>query len=339
MRLAAAASCAALLASCAIDSGHPGAGQRSYVNPVLDRDFPDPAVLRSRDGWFYAYATQAVSQGTMINIQVARSHDLVAWEYLGDALPRKPAWSASKQKFWAPHVIYDEGQQQYFMYYSAEPDDATGKCLAVAVSAAPAGPFSDSGAPLVCGQGIEQIDPMAFDDPRTGRHLLYWGSGSEPIKVRELAPDRLGFLPGSAPQAIVFPEDTKYRTLIEGAWVVYRDGNYYLFYSGDRCCAREPRYALMAARAADAFGPFESLERPVLEANGFWLAPGHNSVVTDDAGRDWLLYHATDAARAFYSGDRSRVMLLDRLVYEEGWPRVEDGQPSASARAAPFLSR
>jgi arabinan endo-1,5-alpha-L-arabinosidase len=43
----------------------------------------------------------------------------------------------------------------------------------------------------VGGPSFEHIDPMAFDDPQTGKKLLYWGSGFRPIKVRELAKDRL----------------------------------------------------------------------------------------------------------------------------------------------------
>ena len=63
-----------------------------YTNPVLDADFPDPTVIHA-DGVYYAYATQTLRDGRWINIQVARSADLVHWEHLGDALPQKPAWA------------------------------------------------------------------------------------------------------------------------------------------------------------------------------------------------------------------------------------------------------
>jgi arabinan endo-1,5-alpha-L-arabinosidase len=320
------------LSSCASIPGP----ERSYQNPVIDRDFPDPAVLRAPHGWFYVYATQGEDAGRMLNIQVARSRDLVRWERLGDALAAKPQWGASKQHFWAPHVIYDAAGKTYYMYYSAEPDSSGGKCLAVATSSAPEGPFVDSGRPLLCGEGIEHIDPMAFDDPQTGKHLLYWGSGSLPIKVQELAPDRLRFLPGSTPRGIVFPDPAaQYRSLIEGAWITFRQGTYFLYYSGDRCCTKEPRYAVMVARSDNAMGPFETLSAPILERGAHWLAPGHNSVVADDAGEDWMLYHAF---RAESAAGRARVMLLDRIEYRDGWPRVTGGEPSSSPRAAPAIA-
>jgi arabinan endo-1,5-alpha-L-arabinosidase len=85
LRAAGALLCAALLAACA---GAPerGAGlvASTYSNPVLDRDFPDPAVLRAPDGWIYAYATQAYTASGVLNIQVARSREAA---FLGAARP------------------------------------------------------------------------------------------------------------------------------------------------------------------------------------------------------------------------------------------------------------
>ena len=31
-----------------------------YANPILDADFPDPAVILAADGYYYAYATQTL---------------------------------------------------------------------------------------------------------------------------------------------------------------------------------------------------------------------------------------------------------------------------------------
>ena len=114
----------------------------TYVNPVLDSDFPDPAVILAPDGFYYAYATQTLREDHWVNIQVARSADLVHWDHLGDALPEKPAWASTTQDFWAPSVIYDGSK--YVMYYSATPDVAHepqhGHCLAIATATSPAGP-------------------------------------------------------------------------------------------------------------------------------------------------------------------------------------------------------
>ncbi|HEV2704706.1 MAG TPA: glycoside hydrolase family 43 protein [Pyrinomonadaceae bacterium] len=325
-----------------------------YVNPIFDDDFPDPTVMRASDGWYYAYATQTVVGRRTLNIQVARSRDLIGWERLGDALPEKPVWANQTQKFWAPHV--SQFGDTFYMYYSADPNTLTGLCLAVATSQSAAGPFRDSGKPLKCGESFINIDPMAFDDPRTGRKLLYWGSGFQPIKVQELADDRLSFKPGTAPIDLVHvikdENPNNYQRLIEGAWVTYRDGYYYLFYSGDNCCGEKAHYAVMVARSRSADGPFETLAQAtgsknsvILERNNLWLAPGHNSVVRDAAGQDWIFYHAINVNNRFLqdeiTGDRGdrRVMLMDRIVYRRGWPRVEPATPSTTRRAAPVIRR
>lgn len=325
----------------------------TYSNPVLDADFPDPAVMRAPDGSYYVHATQSSVEGRVLNIQVAHSPDLVHWRHLGDALPVKPAWASRTQDFWAPHVIHADGR--YFLYYSAKPDaaltdPAQGLCLAVATADRPEGPFTDSGRPLQCGPGFVNIDPMAYDDPATGRRLLYWGSGFGPIKVQELGPDRMSFAPGSLPVDLVrtIPDDdpANYQRLVEGAWVIRRGGYYYLFYSGDNCCGEHAHYALMVARSRSATGPFDTLAEAtgarssvILQRRGPWIAPGHASVIEDARGQTWVLYHAVNSGRPRTRDvddvNSRRVMLIDRLRWRDGWPYVEGGGPSADTIVAP----
>ena len=75
-----------------------------YTNPVFDRDFPDPFVLPTEDG-YYAYATNSGGR----NIQVIYSPDLLTWERAGedgDALPKLPTWAQSNASLtWAPSVL------------------------------------------------------------------------------------------------------------------------------------------------------------------------------------------------------------------------------------------
>jgi arabinan endo-1,5-alpha-L-arabinosidase len=277
----------------------------------------------------------------------------VTWVDAGDALPVKPAWASRTQDFWAPDVF--RMGDRWLLYYSAKPDaaltdDKRGLCLAVATASRPEGPFTDKGTPLLCGDGFVNIDPHAFTDPASGKTYLYWGSGFGPIKVQELSPDGLSFAAGSSPVPLVATvksdDPAEYRRLVEGAWVTVRDGYYYLFFSGDNCCGPKAHYAVMVGRSRSPTGPFEVRARPlylVLEGNRQWIAPGHNSIVTDDAGQDWILYHGVDARRPRTKPaddvNTRRVMLLDRLAWRDGWPEIAGKSPSSGPQSGPVVRR
>ena len=312
-------------------------------NLVFDEDFPDPSILRAPDGHYYAYATQTKRQGVILNFQVARSANLTDWEHLGEAMPVKPLWAATTQRFWAPHVVLHAGT--YYFYYSAQPDTpGAGLSLAVATSPSPAGPFTDIGRPLLPGEGFLNIDPMQFDDPATGRRWLFFGSGFGPIRVRELAEDRVSFLLDREERELIQPrqpgDPARYGHLIEASWLRHKPevngGWYYLYYSGDNCCGPDAHYGLLVARSRHLLGPYETLaqatggEGVILEEDARWLAPGHHCIYTDEAGQDWLFYHAIDRLRPTFDavtdeqGYSRRVMLRARLDYSaaDGWPVV-----------------
>jgi arabinan endo-1,5-alpha-L-arabinosidase len=236
------------------------------------------------------------------------------------------------------------------MYYSATPDThrkGPDHALAVATSKSPAGPFVDMGRPLLPGEGFEYIDPMAYDDPATGKRLLYWGSGFQPIKVQELAEDRMSFAPGTEPVDLIWPNPVKgaFPRLVEASWVLRHEDFYYLFYSGDNCCGPDAEYGVMVARSSSATGPFETLEQAkgvphslMLQKSDRWLAPGHNSIAIDKAGQAWIVYHAIDADRPRQTQEDEinsrRILLIDRIRWEDGWPYV--GTPSDAPTSAPL---
>lgn len=286
---------------------------RSQTGAALDRDFPDPSVMRASNSSYYAYATQVVTGSSAVNIQVARSDNLKEWAYLGDALPHKPSWARTTQSFWAPHVLEHEGT--FFMYFSAVPDDAgvDESCLSVATSSSPEGPFESSDKPLLCGY---EIDPAVFLDPVSGDPLMYWGSAGD-IVVQPMSEDLLS-LEGAGPSLLLqgwsSPVRRPYEHGIEGPFVIYRRGWYYLFYSGDRCCEYPPHYALLVARSRRADGGFRRIGGVEGRANSVilsdwshWAGPGHCSVFKDEAGDDRIACHAIDRREPYLdTGDVRR---------------------------------
>lgn len=319
-------------------SQSPDAG--SWKNPVWDHDFPDPTVIRTAGGTWYAYGTDGGYNGQYARIQVASSPDGIRWTWLGDALADKPAWALKSHNFWAPDVHYNSATRRYLLYYAAR-NDHPGEDMAigVAVSATPRGPFRAEATPLVTGKGFQAIDPMAFMDPVSGKKYLYWGSDSKPLMVRELAADGLGFQKGSAASVALKPGgDGDYDRLIEGPWVLYHEGYYYLFYSGDNCCGAGAHYAVMVARAKTPLGPFRRFSEVtgksssvILHGSAQWRAPGHNSVAEDASGRFWIYYHAIPA-QDFAEKKYGRVLLRDEIVFRNGWPRIAGDEPSDSVQ-------
>ncbi|MDP9315804.1 MAG: hypothetical protein M3R24_33920 [Chloroflexota bacterium] len=82
----------------------------TYINPILDHNFPDPTVIRAHDGRFYAYATQTLHTEPAINIQVAWSDNSVPRVmcmdrlFFHDGLPYVSGGSPSRTPQAAPVV-------------------------------------------------------------------------------------------------------------------------------------------------------------------------------------------------------------------------------------------
>jgi arabinan endo-1,5-alpha-L-arabinosidase len=156
----------------------------------------------------------------------------------------------------------------------------------------------------------------------------------------------MSFAEGSLPVDLVWPNglDGGFPRLVEASWVIYREGFYYLFYSGDNCCGPDAEYGVMVARSESAMGPFETLEQAkgvphslILHKCDRWLAPGHNCIAVDKAGQMWIIYHAIDVNRPRQTQEDEinsrRILMMDKVEWKDGWPYV--GTPSDDERPAP----
>lgn len=307
----------------------------AYENPVLHNDAPDPTVIRAGDGSFYAYTTQSYHGARFLNLPILRSSDLITWRLVGDAFPERPDWivpGTDHGDMWAPHVARWDGT--YYLFYSARSLDLGNMAIGVATSESPTGPFKDRGAPLITGErGFEAIDPFAWQTP-DGAKYVYWGSDQAPIRAQELSSDGMELV--GEPVELLSPLDSEeYDGLIEGAWMMHHGPYYYLMYSGGACCGTDAHYAVLVARGRSPLGPFQRYgSNPILAANEAFNAPGHHATIQDDAGQDWILYHAMDRDDV----TNVRFLFLDRIEWVDGWPVVNDGNgPSSESQDAPVV--
>jgi arabinan endo-1,5-alpha-L-arabinosidase len=314
--------------------------QTYYTNPLTTDDFPDPRIIEVKDEGYFAYATHDDFSPTINNILLKHSFNLVDWSESSGALLSPPVWAKTCHRFWCPQVV--SINNEFRLYYAAEPDTKDGMCLALAISNNPFG-FTDCGEPLkqVPGSTYEMIDPCFFIDPVSGKHLLYYGSAHQPIRVVELAEDGKTFI--SRPFEVLYPGKGTFHTLREAAFITYNStwNRYFLWVSGDNTWA-EKSYAVSVFWSSDPMQIFEAIpgEHVVLQPNEHWDAPGHNCIINDATGHEWIVYHAVDTKDRFiYGTDRFlRKMCMDRLFYtEEGWPYIQNNSPSFTTQTGPVV--
>lgn len=359
----------------------------TYTNPLkitipgggVVENCPDPAIIRGQkagDPYWYLYCTSNPLNDDDVNqdgdsnyhlITMHRSLDLVNWTYVGDAFTEQPSWAQAPQGFWAPDIQYFNGQ--YYLYYSASDtnivphDPIVGighAAIGVATSDSPTGPWTHAPAPVVEPQGAPCCPLMDGGEQRRrwvidsnvvtdddGQRYIYFGSYFGGIAVRKLSDDGLS----SDPQSHVeVASDERY----EAAYVVKRDGFYYMFVSATNCCNGPlTGYAVFVGRSESPIGPFVDRDgvpfgpapdgppypgpgrvggTPVLSMNGNrWVGTGHNAVFTDVEGQDWVVFHAIDRNDPYRASGPSeafpekRSVLLDPLDWIDGWPVVRGG--------------
>jgi len=311
----------------------PNISAQTYTNPVIPGDFPDPSVIRVGED-FYATATTG---GWSPHFPILHSKDLVNWKIVGAVFNEKPAWA--KGDFWAPEIIQDKGR--YFVYYTARRDDGKGKkgtlCVAVAVADKPDGVWQDKGT-LVC-QEMGSIDAFFIRDENDKPFLVWKEDGNDRQKptwlyAQEL--DESGTKLLGKPTKLFRNEGSGWENhVVEGSYIIRRNGWFYHFYSGNACCGRACNYALGVARSKTLLGKWEkNPKNPILAENDAWQCPGHGSIVTTADGRDFLLYHAyRKGSQGFNVG---REALLDEVKFENGWATINNGKGASKTADAPF---
>lgn len=303
----------------------------SYTNPVVHSGLPDPTVIRDQNGLFYLFATEDVR-----NIPVMVSPNLIDWYKIGTAFSaaRRPRY-IDNGELWAPEVKIIGGQ--YVLYYSLATTSVSQWEWAIGAATADSltGKWIDNGK-IINGSEIQvlsSIDPCFFAEGE--RNWLIWGSYYG-IWAIELTEDGLSVKEGAEKTCLASGYG------LEGAMLHKHDGYYYLFVS-EGGTGYQQHYKLGALRSSNLLGPYvnqngddaamDGIVDYFLSAGNGFISPGHCSeILTDDVGNDWVLYHA------FIEGDPSaRTLMLDRLIWVNGWPTIGDGHPTQTSEITPVF--
>jgi len=262
----------------------------------------DPAVIYYR-GVYYLYPT-----GDNHGYDVYTSKDLVHWT-------KGPKVFRSKgHDVWAPDVFFNKDDGRFYLYYTVN-----GR-VGVASADRPDGEFKDHWTLI-----NHAIDAHMFRDD-DGSYFLYYARYPKfAIFVQPMASPVQKKGP---PVQVIAPSEAwekKNVPVTEAPWLVKHDGVYYLLYSGGS--PDSENYAIGYATAAQPLGPYTKYPgNPIIHKGDGIFGPGHVSVVQDQAGKYWLVYHQQKDATEGWD----RMICIDPLWFDK-----EGVLHAKATRAAP----
>ena len=309
-----------------------------YQNPLFvanatgsfySSEIADPCVVRDENGEFWSFSTCR---------RVLHSVDGCTWEKYSDAIIPRPKWgdahfqAAGKggAELWAPDVV--KIGDKWIYYYSIS-DFGYAAGIGYATADEIGGPYTDQGRLFWSEETGEaesvgvhsSIDQQViFGDD--GNIYMVLGSFSK-IWLIQLTDDGMGLYGG-----IQYQRENKVliaSNRFEGSWIFKRGDYWYYMGSAGTCCSgKDSTYRVRVGKSKSIFGPYVDSNGKRMDAlneeNGdlvVWakksntntIAPGHHSVVMDDAGDFWWYGHC------FYEYDnfRTRHLAMDKLLWNE----------------------
>jgi arabinan endo-1,5-alpha-L-arabinosidase len=301
----------------------------------------DPCIIRQGDTYYVFCTTQRGDAPGQISCRVSK--DLLDWKRIGTVFDQAPVWIgqaiADVRGLWAPDISFHKGK--YWLYYAASSFGSNVSAIGLATNATldPAAPgfhWNDEGLVFQSRKTDDYncIDPAHFVD-RQGQRWLAFGSFWGGIKLMKLDP--VTGKPRQSAQLTTIaarPEPEGGPDPIEGAFLIERDGWYYLFASYDFCCkGAQSNYYTAYGRSRSVTGPYvgkdgrrmtDGAGTVILKADnqqegGRWRGPGHCAILRDP-GQDYIVYH---------SYDRQHDGIANLRIAPLAW--AADGWPSAIA--------
>ena len=307
--------------------------ENTYTNSVLG-SCADPDVLY-HDGVYYMYATN--TQNANQGFKVYSSTDLVNWTDRGMALSKDDVYGDGG--FWAPDLIEKDGM--FYMYYVAN------EHLSVAVSDSPLGPFKQTAEQKKPMHEGKEIDAHVFKDD-DGQYYIYFVrfySGSKVADGNYIYGAKLNqdmmTIDDSTIKCLISPEaawETNKAKVVEGPFMLKKDGVYYLTYSGSHF--ESDYYGSGYATSTSPLGTYSKYENnPIMQSNTLVHGAGHHCITTSPDGKEmFIVYHCHSTLTA----TEPRRLCIDRIHFTQddyGKSVLEVYGPTITPQAMPSGSK
>lgn len=286
-------------------------GDGTYINPIVNADFPDCDVIRVGDTYYFVGTTMYHFPGATI----LKSKDLVSWEYCANPLQQIDSNDAYNllngrhhysQGQWASSLNYHDGKfYLYFICYGRSGVDNTQNILLTTTD--PEGLWH-----------MEKMDEhyydagWLFDDGEDGDGYLYVACGIGDIWVNKLNPNTLEKI--SSERVISVGNGC------EGAHM-YHIGDYYYIYA--TYGGTEGSQTIFRSR--NPMGPYEEHEGRVFEKQHI-----HQGALVQTQTGEWWTVLFKD------NGAIGRIPYLEPVEWEDGWPVIGNNGIDVSKDAKPY---
>jgi arabinan endo-1,5-alpha-L-arabinosidase len=297
-----------------------GLNLKGVTSPVHD-----PTLVKDGD-MYYVVAT---GQGIPIHC----SKNMIDWDYCGTVFQAYPPWVYKAvpkvADLWAPELVYWDGK--WHLYYAASSFGSNTSVIGLATNVtlnqdSPDYRWIDQGEVIKSQppDNYNAIDPALFTDP-SGERWLAFGSFWSGIKMRKI--ESSTGKPADSDPTLYALASRPGNTAIEGAYMTYHNGYYYLFVSFDFCCKGvNSTYKIMVGRSKEVTGPYADQNgTPMLKGGGTlvyagtdrWRGPGHNMVYVENDVY-YLIYHSYDATK-----NGVPTLRINVLRWDQDWPVME----------------
>lgn len=265
----------------------------------------DPFILLHEDT-YYCYGTNSPD-----GIKAYESKDLKNWKELnngrnGFVLRKEDVWG--EKSFWAPEVY--KVKDRFIMYFTADMH------ISCAVSSSPAGPFVQK-EKMPMEQDHIWIDNTLFiDEDGKGycffSHMFDNNDGSS-LWYGELENDYMTLKKESCQRCLTrtLPWEDIEAKVMEGPFVIKRNGKYFLTYSANGCECKD--YAVGYAVADKVKGPYIKPEKaPILHCPAGMSGAGHHSFFTDKEGKLRIVFHVHKSSGTVHP----RQTVIGEVIFE-----------------------